>query len=182
MSKWKMVSQKSILKKELFEVKQLSLKDQKGKLKKQFITERNPTVCVFPITKKYEVYLIKQFRPMHGKIVLEAVSGYIEKKESSLAAAKRELKEETGISADQLEEFARIEIAGSVLKSRSHLFLATGLEEGEKNLQDDEEIEVVKMSLSNAAEKVLTGEINHSSSVIGVLMLEKLKREKKIAV
>jgi len=117
---------------------------------------------------------------MLDKVVLEAVSGYVDKKETTIAAAKRELKEESGMEAGQLEEIARIEMAGSVFKSKGHLFLAKGLEIGENKPEEDEEISIVKIPLSMAVEKVMVGEINHSATVIGILMLDRLRMEKKL--
>jgi ADP-ribose pyrophosphatase len=180
MNKWKIVSQKSVFKKKLFNVRKIDLRSKEGKTKTHYVVERESTVSVFPLTNEYEIYLIEQYRSMLDKKALEAVAGYIEGKESPLSAAKRELKEEAGILVDQMEEIARIEIAGSVFKSKAHLFLAKGLEVGESNLQEDEEISLVKMPLAEAAGKVMTGEINHSSSAIGILMLDRLRREKKL--
>lgn len=180
MSQWKIVSQKTILKTELFNVKEIGLKSSAGKIKIHHEAERAPVVSVFPLTDQYEIYLISQYRYMYKKSVLEAVAGYVKKKETTIAAAKRELKEETGIEAAQLEEIARIRMAGSVFKSTTNLFLAKGLEMGDNNLDDDEEIAVVKMPLSEAVEKVMTGEINHSSSMIGILLLDKLRMQKKL--
>ena len=48
------------------------------------------------------------------------------------------------------------------------------------DLDDDEEISVVKMPLSVAVEKVMTGEINHAASMIGILLLDKLRIQKKL--
>jgi len=180
MSQWKIVAQKSILSKKLFGVEQIDFENRAGKKKTHYIAERTPTVSVFPLTDSGEIYLISQYRYMLEKTVLEAVSGYIERKETPLAAAKRELKEETGISADQLEDFARIEMAGSVFRSKAYLFLAKGLEIGVNDLDEAEEISLIKMPLSEAVEKVMIGEINHSASMIGILMLDKLRKEKKL--
>jgi len=180
MSRWKLVSQKSILKTDLFDVKKIDFETKTGKKKTHYIAERVPIVSVFPLTDSYEIYLISEYRYMLKKTVLEAVAGHIEKKETTVAAAKRELKEEAGISAMQLEEIARIEMSGSVFKSKTYLFLAKGLEIGDNNLDDDEEISVVKMPLELAVEKVMLGEINHATSMIGILMLDKLRAQKKL--
>ena len=180
MSQWKIVSQKSILTTELFDVRKIDFENNNGKKKIHYEAERTPVVSVFPLTDRYEIYLISQYRAMLKKTSLEAVAGYVKEKETTIAAAKRELKEETGIEARQLEEIARIEMAGSVFRSRVNLFLAKGLEMGESNLDEDEDISVIKMPLKEAVKKVMTGEINHSSSMIGILMLEKLVKEKKL--
>lgn len=180
MSQWKIISQKSAFKTELFDVKEIVFRDNKGKEKVHHIAERDQIVLVFPLTDQYEIYLISEYRYMLKKTVLQAVAGHIDKRETTIAAAKRELKEEAGISAHQLEEMARVEMSGSVFKSKSYLFLAKGLEIGDNKLEDDEEITLVKMPLNVAVEKVMTGEINNSASMVGILMLDKLRREKKL--
>lgn len=180
MSQWRVISQKTILKAELFDVKEIVLEDDKGKKKIHHEAERTPVIAVFPLTDSYEIFLISQYRQMLKKTVLEAVSGYMKKQETTIAAAKRELKEETGISAHQLEELARIELAGSVFRSKVNLFLAKGLEIGDNNFDEDEQISVVKMPLAMAVEKVMIGEITHAASMAGILMLDKLRTQKKL--
>jgi len=180
MSQWKIISQKTTLKTELFDVKEIKFKGSAGKIKIHHEVERAPVVSVFPLTDQYDIYLISQYRSMLKKTILEAVAGFVEKNESVIAAAKRELKEEAGIEAQQLEEIARVEVAGSVIKGTVNLFLAKGLELGEVNLDEDEEISIVKMPLEQAVEKVMTGEINHAASIIGILMLDKLRMQKKL--
>jgi 8-oxo-dGTP pyrophosphatase MutT (NUDIX family) len=180
MSQWKIISKKAILKTELFDVREIKLEDDKGKRKIHHEAERVPIVSIFPLTDKYEIYLISQYRSMLNKTVLEAVAGHIEKKETTIAAARRELKEEAGIEAQQLEEIARIQMSGSVFKSTANLFLAKGLEIGDNNLDDTEEISVVKIPLATAVEKVMLGEITHATSMIGILMLDKLRSQKKL--
>jgi ADP-ribose pyrophosphatase len=66
------------------------------------------------------------------------------------------------------------------VKATSYLFLARDLSLGEQELEEDEQIEVVKIPLEKAVEKVISGEITGSATMIGILMLDKLRREKKI--
>ncbi len=179
MEQRKIISQKYVLRGKLFDVKQIVF-EIKNKKKIHQIVERVPIVSVFPLTDKYEIYLISQYRDMLKKTVLEAVAGHIEKNETTIQAAKRELIEETGITCHQLEETARVEVAGSVISSKVYLFLAKGLEMGENDLDEDEEISIVKMSLSKAVEKVMIGEINHAASMIGILMLDKLRDQRRL--
>lgn len=180
MSQWKLISQKFVFRSKLFNVRKVVFKNKRGTQKFHRIAERATVVSIFPLTDQYEIYLVSQYRYMLGKNVLEAISGYMEENETTIAAAKRELKEEAGISALQLEELARIDLASSVFKSRVHLFLAKGLEMGENDLDEDENIEVIKMPLSTAVEKVMIGEISHAASMAGILMLDKLRAQKKL--
>lgn len=180
MNQWKITSQKPVFKGELFDVTEINFTNKAGKKKIHHIAERNPIISVFPLTDSYEIYLVSQYRYMLKRITLEAVAGFIEKRESSLAAAKRELEEETGIEAMQWEEISRVEMAASVFKGKMHLFLAKELEIPVIEYENEEEIVVVKISLSDAVKKVMDGEINHSASMIGILMLDKLRMQKKL--
>lgn len=180
MSQWKIISQKPIFKAKLFDVKEIVFKNNAGAKKIHHLAQRDTVVTIFPLTDQYELYLVSQYRYILDKAVLEAPSGYMEKKETVIAAAKRELKEETGITAQQFEELARIDLASSAFKSKIHLFLAKGLEMGEPGLDEDEEISIVKMSLDQAVEKVMSGEINHAASMAGVLLLDKLRAQRKL--
>jgi len=181
MSQWK-ITEKTIHKADLFEVKEQTITG-KNKTKKYQIVQRRPTVLVFPLTSSNEIYLLSQYRTLFDKIILEAVAGHVDPGENPLKAAKRELKEEAGISARQWEELLRVESSASVVRSNMHLFLAKGLEEGESNLggeEEDEEIVVIKMSLSEAINKIVNREIVDGPTIIGLLFLDKLRREKKL--
>ena len=117
---------------------------------------------------------------MFKKRILEAVSGHIDENETSIAAAKRELKEEIGMSASQWEEIARIQTAASVIKATSHLFLVHDLEFGKPDPEAGEDIVLVKLPLKEAVAKVMSGEINNAATMIGILLLDKLKTEGKL--
>lgn len=180
MDKWKVISQKSVFKAKFFEVKEQQVILPNNKRHTYAIVERNPTVNIFPLTNTSDIYLVSQYRYLFEKRVLEAVAGHIEKKETSLVAAKRELKEEVGMLASHWEEIARIEKSASVVRERCHIFLARDLDLGKPNPDEGEDIELVKLPLRDAAVKVMSGEINHAGTIIGILMLDKLRSEKKL--
>lgn len=174
------VSQKSVFKTDLFEVKKLNLILPNKKTRTYDVIKRRPSVFIFPITESYELYLIYQYRYLLGKIPLEAVAGFINNNESSLSAAKRELKEETGIKAGQWEEFARIEMSNSIIRAQGYLFLAKDLEMGESAPEEGEQIKLAKMPFNQAIRKIMEGEICDAGTITGILMLDQLRREKKL--
>jgi len=178
--KWKIVSEKSILKSRFFEVKEQEVALPDNKKRVYQTVERLPTVNIFPILSNDKIYLISQYRPMFGKRILEAIAGHVEENETTLAGAKRELKEEVGITAFQWEEIARIQKSASIIKETAHIFLAQDLELGEAQPDEGEDIALIKLSLAEAMEKVVSGEINDAVTMIGIFMLDRLKREKKL--
>jgi|SRR5581483_2922692 len=181
MTHTKVISEKVTFKQEnAFEIRQLEIEYPNKNRSTHFIAERIPVVTVFPLTDTYDIYLISQYRYLLRKTILEAVSGKMDRPESALKTAERELKEEAGIEAVQIEELANTQLAGSFFKGTVHIFLAKGLTLGEPEPEEGEQIELVKMPLSQAVEKVFSGEITTLSTIAGVLMLNQLRIEKKL--
>lgn len=167
------VATKNVLQTKLFTVEEVQLQLANKQIQTHHVVKRKPTVSVFPITDNNEIFLVSQYRYMLKSQTLESMAGFIDPGEEALSAAKRELREETGITASIWEDLGTIALAGSVIAANNHLFVARDLTFGEQDLQDEEDIEVVKLSLEKAVEKVITGEISHAASVIGILLLER---------
>ena len=180
MGEWKVKQKKVIYKSKFFKVREQEITFPSGKKKTYDFAERVPTVIVFPITSAYELYLISEYRTLHKKRVIEAVAGHIGKGETPLIAAKRELKEESGISAFKWNQLAQIESAGSIIKSTFTLFLARDLKIGSPDTEEDEDIVLFKIPLGEAVKKVIARQINISSAVIGILLIDKLRKEGKL--
>ncbi|MDP3940830.1 MAG: NUDIX hydrolase [bacterium] len=179
MSPIKILSQKPILNADLFSVVETKL-DINGTLHTHRNIYRPPIASVFPLTDKNELYLIKQFRYLHDETFLEEVAGHVEKGESPLLAAKRELAEETGMVAKKWTQFGFFSGNSSVIKSEIHIFLARDLTFGVSSPEEDEEITLVKMPLSEAVKHVTTGSIKNSIASLGILLLSTLEREGKL--
>ncbi len=180
MNKPAILSEKSVLVTELFDVHKAVVSYPNGEENIHHIMRRRPSVVVFPLTESYELYLIEEYRYLYKKTILDVPSGFIDKGETSIKAARRELKEEAGITAASWEELARTEIAASVISATVHLFLARDLEIGKPNREAGEVMRIVKISLADAVKKVVDGEITQSTTMTGLLLLDKLHREKKL--
>lgn len=140
---------------------------------KQVYVKRRPTVIVIALTENREVYLVSQTRKMLGRKTLETTAGFIEKNETPENAAIRELAEETGLSAKKWTRLGELDLTASTIDGKEFIFLAEELIEGEQNLQDDEDISIVRILLAEAVKKVKEGEINTSGSALGILLAEK---------
>lgn len=175
----KILSEKPVFQAELFTVREIEIEVNKKKFTQHEVV-KNPVVTIFALTDKNEIYLISQYRRLLEKTTIEAVAGFIDKGETPLVAAKRELKEEVGLQASDWMELKVLNAAGSVIKGQTTLFLARGLKIGIPEPEDDEDITPVLIPFEKAVEKVLKGEIDISATVAGILLIDKLMQEKKL--
>ena len=103
MNTFETISSTNVFHADHFDVKELQVILPNKKKAVYNIVERKPTISVLPINDKYALYLIFENKPETKENLLKSVSGFIEEGETPLSAAKRELKEETGIEAAQWE-------------------------------------------------------------------------------
>ena len=127
-------------------------------------------VCIVPITDDGKIILEKQYRYAVGKVVIEIPAGKLDfADEVPLEAAKRELKEETGYTAENWQELGVFYSAIAYSDERITMFLATGLEKGEQHLDRGEFLDYYEVPLREAYESVMRGEIIDSKTQIGIL-------------
>lgn len=176
MTKIKIASTNVRIENELLKVVEQEIEGDFGK-KKRILIDREPVVLIFPVTPEYDIYLTSQYRYNHGKKIIDAVAGYIDQGEEAFDAAVRELKEESGITAGKIEKISEVEVGAGVLKGKIHIYYAKDLDFGDTEFNEDEEIELIKISLDEAVEKVMKGEITISACCLGILMLDKLRKE-----
>jgi len=116
-----------------------------------------------------QVLLLKQYRYAADDFLFEIPAGRLEPGEAPKDCAIRELKEETGCSAANVEFLTTIYTTPGFTDEKIHLFLATGLTAGEAATERDEFIELVPMALSRALEMIRIGEISDGKTVVGLL-------------
>ena len=116
-----------------------------------------------------QILLIRQYRYAAGGYMLEVPAGRLDAGEAPKDCAERELKEETGCTADRIEYLTTIYTTPGFTDEKIHLFMATGLTAGETKHEVDEFLDPQPMSLSQALEKIRTGEIQDGKTVIALL-------------
>ncbi|WKK81218.2 NUDIX hydrolase [Marivirga arenosa] len=141
---------------------------------------KNIAVGVIPIDENDNTYLVGQYRYPLDQYSWEIPEGGCPENEDVLEAAKRELKEETGLSAKDWNEFMKIHTSNSVSDERGVVYLAKGLTQGEVQFEETEDIKVKKLPLSEAFEMVLDGEITDSISMASLLKLKCLIDQKEL--
>lgn len=148
-----------------------------GRTAEREIAEHLDAVAVVPIDEHGQVVLVRQYRHAVGEHVLEIPAGLLDVESETLdAAVRRELAEETGLSAGAVEELTTFWNSAGWSDERTTVYLATGLrEDGRPDGFDAEHeeaaMEVVRLSLVEAVAMARAGTIADAKTVIGLLLV-----------
>ena len=160
MNKWKTLSSKYVFKNKYFNVRKDEYERHDQVHGTYWVLERCPSVFVLAITENDEVYFIRQFRYPTKTWSLEIVAGATDG-EDTLKAAKRELKEETGLIATSWTYCGIMQVAPGLSDNIGHIFVARGLTQTDDNEQHEEGIiECIKLTKKEIIEKIKSGEIS----------------------
>ena len=132
-------------------------------------------VCVIPVTEENEVIMERQYRYPINRVIWEIPAGKLDAaNEDWLDAAKRELREETGYTADEWTMIGEFYGAPAYSDERIGMFLARGLHKGERHMDEDEYLDVVKVPLTELADAVMSGEISDAKTQVAILKAARL--------
>lgn len=134
--------------------------------------------CILPIDNEGNVYLNKEYRFALENYSIEMPGGAIDGEELPLTAAKRELKEELGIEAEEWVPLGNFEPGTSIIKATAHLFVAKKLAFSEPHQDSTEQIQMVKVPFNEAVRMVMDGEIKHGASCLLILKAKELFKDK----
>ena len=124
------------------------------------VIEHNGGVCIAALTDKRELLFVRQYRHPYGKVLLELPAGKLDSKEEDrLSAAIRELREETGAVAQNVQFLGELYPAPGYCDEILTLYLATGLSFGDTDPDEDEFLQIERIELDKAVQMVLDGEI-----------------------
>ena len=141
-----------------------------GRQTKREIVEHGACTAVVAIDADGDVLLVRQYRKAVEEALLEIPAGNVEPEEEPLECARRELEEETGFGAEKWRELGFFYSSPGFCTEGMRVYLATGLRQAEREADEDEIIEVVRVPLSSVAETIATGEIRDAKSIAGLLM------------
>lgn len=137
------------------------------------VIEHNGGVCVAALTDSDEVLLVRQFRYPYGETVLEIPAGKRDSAdEDPFECGKRELKEETGATADEFRFLGRLYPSPGYCGEIIWMYAAKGLHYGEQKTDDDEFLAVEKYPLDTLTEMILNGEITDAKTQAALLKLK----------
>lgn len=128
-----------------------------------YVIQSPDWINVIPVTADGEVILIRQFRHGTQSVTLEIPGGMVDNGEDPLAAAKRELAEETGYGSEKWEKLGTVHPNPAIMDNECHMYLAgDAFKSGEPHFDGTEDIETVTRPVEEVKDLILEGGITHS--------------------
>ena len=127
-----------------------------------------------------DIWLVGQYRYPLKRYSWEIIEGGGDREGGTLESAARELKEETGMTAETYTPIVEMHLSNSVSDEWSIIYLATGLTQGEAEPEETEQLQVRKVSLQQAFEEVEAGKITDSMSVAAIYKLMLMQMQGKL--
>jgi ADP-ribose pyrophosphatase len=132
------------------------------------IVEHPGAVAIVAVDVEDKVVLVRQLREPARKKLLEIPAGTVDAGEEPLETAKRELAEETGLRGGRWQHAASFWTTPGFCRELMHVFVAEGVEEGERRPEDDEEIELMRVPVAEIADRL--GDLEDAKTLAGLLL------------
>jgi len=178
---WKKLATKKIYRNPWFSLREDQVISPGGQKSIYGVVETSPAIAIVPITSNLETYLVGQYRYPLNTYSWEVAEGGAEYGESNLEAARRELKEETGLYAEKWTYLNSLYTSNSISNEIGYIYLAEDLISGESEPEHTEDLTVKVVPFLEAYQMVLECEIKDALAVIGIMRVyQYLKTEGRI--
>ncbi len=163
MKRWNILKRGNSFTAKIFAVDELECDHPDG-ISHTFSVIRAPDwINIVPVTKDGRFILVKQHRLGTDSVTIETPGGIVDHGEDPLAAAARELREETGFIAEEIIHLKSLQANPAIMDNTIHFYLAKGCEKaGDQDLDREEDIEVLTADARALSEMIDSNEINHS--------------------
>lgn len=160
----------------IFSVSRLHVQLPDGREAVRDVVRHPGAVAIVALTDDGHICLVRQYRTALGRVTVEIPAGKLEPGEDPLAAAHRELEEETGFTADKMAYLTSIASSDGFCDEVIHLYMATGLAFTSSNPDADEFINVDLVELTDLVDAVLDGRVEDAKTVVGALACDAVAR------
>lgn len=161
------ISSKSAYRGRIFDVRVDTVREGEVEYDREIVVHRGSAVIV-PVFDDGTVALVRQYRHAAEKCLLEVPAGSLDEGEDPQTGALRELEEEVGYKAARIEKIAEFYVSPGFLTEKMFVYLATQLTETSQNLEEDELIEIERLTFEQALDKIRTGEIEDAKTIVGL--------------
>ena len=132
------------------------------------IVEHPGSVAIVAVDREQRVWLVRQLREPARKELVELPAGTCEDGEEPLETARRELAEECGLRGGDWSELAAFWTTPGFCREYMHLYLAQGVEAGDKAPDEDESMELLRWPVDELSARL--GEIEDAKTLVGLLL------------
>ena len=165
------MEQQQLLQTRIFSVQKVTYETIRGDLLERDIIRHPGSVAIVPVLDDGRICLIKNFRIAVAATLIEIPAGTLEPNESPLACAERELLEETGYRALEIEKLTSFYPAPGILDELMHLFVARRLSAGDPARELGEQIENYIVSPQEAQSMIADGQICDAKTIVGLMLV-----------
>ena len=151
-----------------------------GRTATREVVHHHGGACIVPYFADGTICMVRQFRYAMQQELWELPAGKLEKGEDPFEAAKRELEEECGLTADHYTSLGEFYPTVGYDTEIIYTWVATGLHETHMHLDADEFLTPDRVPLEKAYEMVMRGEIKDGKTIAGVLKLKAMLNEGKL--
>jgi ADP-ribose pyrophosphatase YjhB (NUDIX family) len=165
---WRLTSTREVYRNPWIRVREDQVIRPDGKPGIYGVVELEPAVGIVAVTDDERVYLVGQYRYATESYSWEIVTGFSDRGEDPVAGARRELLEETGLSAESWEPLGHCYLSNCITNQIGYLYLARGLSAGLASPDDTESLAPKTMPLREALGLALEGGIDQAYSIVGL--------------
>lgn len=181
MGDWKTISKKDIYKNAWIEVSHHEVINPSGNNGIYGVVHfHHKAIGILAVDEQLNIVLVGQDRYPLNAYSWEIPEGGCPIGEDNLSAAKRELKEETGLEASQWEPLCKFHLSNSVTDEEGQLFLARNLKAGNSSPEETENLSVKRVTLEEALLLIDRGEITDAITIMGIYKLALMKSNGKL--
>ena len=134
-----------------------------------YVHFKNLAVAIVPLDEDMNTWLVGQDRYTLGEFSWEIPMGGAPRNDDPLASARRELQEETGLTASRWSRVMHLHTSNSITDEEAYVYIAQGLSEGKPAPEETENIQIRTLPLSEALDMVLHGEITDAISCAALM-------------
>ena len=134
------------------------------------VVHHGGSAVIVPVFDDGTVALVRQYRHPVVRYLLEAPAGTLADGERPEVGADRELQEELGLIAGNMEKLSEFFVSPGFCEEKMWVYLATELVQGQQRLEEDELLDVVRLPISEALEMITSGEIQDAKTIIGLML------------
>jgi len=141
------------------------------------VSFKNIACAIIPLANNGDTWLVGQYRYTLDVYSWEVPMGGVSRDDDLLTGAKRELKEETGLSAGRWERLLDCHISNSITDEVGVVYVAEELTEGEPDFDDTEDLQIRRLPFRTALQMAMEGDITDNLSLAGLLKLARTRPE-----